>query len=278
MNTMPENTTIVALASGSGVAGIAAVRVSGPDAFAIANLVFEGPGFGPNPEAKHAVYGILKNPGGALGVENKDSYVIDQAVALPFVGPASYTGEDTVEFFCHGGQEVVKAVIKACREAGAEPAEAGEFTRRAFLNGKLSLDQAEAVADLIHAPSEHAARAAIGQLLGGLDEQLQSIEKPLLDVLAEVEGSLEFVDEEEIEVPQSEVLRVLSGSIKSLEKLVAMAPAGRLLRDGIHLVLAGEPNVGKSSLFNQMLGDDRAIVDGEAGTTRDVISARLPRA
>jgi len=273
----PENSTIVALATPAGEGGLAAIRISGPQAFQVAQRVFQGDGFGPNPEPRRAVYGILSWPDGDLSDSDKQGSPIDQVLVLPFRAPHSYTGEDTVEFFCHGGRMVAKAAVAACRAAGAEPAVAGEFTRRAFLNGKLSLDQAEAVADLIHAQSEYSARAAVRQLLGGLDQQLTAIEKPLLDLLAGIEGSLEFVDEEEISVPATEVIRVLDEAVVELDRLVEMAPAGRFLRDGIHVVLAGPPNVGKSSLFNALLEDDRALVDGEAGTTRDVISARRHR-
>jgi tRNA modification GTPase len=190
-------------------------------------------------------------------------------------GPRSYTGEDTVEFFCHGGRMAARMVVSACRTAGALPAGPGEFTRRAFLNGKVSLDQAEAVADLIHAESEAAARGAIRQLMGGMDEQLAAIESPLLSLLSRLEGSLEFVEEEEIEVPAGEVVTTVKESCRKVSELLSMAPAGRLLREGIHVVLAGPPNVGKSSLFNALLEEDLAIVDGEAGTTRDVVSARV---
>ncbi len=273
-----HNTTVVALATAAGEGGLSVVRVSGPAAFEIANSVFSADGFGKNPEPRRAVYGILSWPMTGLGVANKAGTPIDQALVLPFKAPHSYTGEDTVEFFCHGGQQVARSAIAACRAAGAEPAAAGEFTRRAFLNGKLSLDQAEAVADLIHAQSEHSARAAVRQLLGGLDGQLATIEGPLLNLLARLEGSLEFVSEEENDVPHADILGALTEAIDRLGSLVEMAPAGRLLRDGIHVVLAGAPNVGKSSLFNALLEDDRAIVDGEAGTTRDVLSGRRRRA
>ena len=269
--------TIVALATPPGEGGLAAVRISGPAAFAIAGRVFGGGSWGPEPEPWRAVYGILAWPTDCATPSERAGSPIDEVLALAFRAPHSYTGEDTVEFFCHGGRVVTGLVVAACRAAGAEPATAGEFTRRAFLNGRLSLDRAEAVADLIHAASEHSARAAVRQLLGGLDHQLAAIEAPLLELLGTIEGSLEFVDEEEISVAPDAVATVLRGAIARLDQLIEMAPAGRLLRDGIHVVLAGPPNAGKSSLFNALLEDDRAIVDDQAGTTRDVISGRVHR-
>lgn len=277
----PVTDTVVARATPEGEGGLAVVRLSGPEAMNIARRVFLGPGFGPAapapPTPRRAVYGILHAPVDLQDVEEQALDVIDEALALPMPGPNSYTGEDTVEFFCHGGRQVAAAVVRACQEAGAVAAPPGEFTRRAFLNGRLTLDQAEAVADLITAGSEQSARAAVAQLRGGLDAELGAVEWPLLDLLVRLEGSLEFSDDDGVSVPVDEVQLTLAEAVEGIDRLLALAPAGRLLREGIHIALAGAPNAGKSSLFNRLVGDDRALVDAEPGTTRDVVAASVRR-
>lgn len=277
----PVPDTVVARATPEGEGGLAVVRLSGPEAMSIARRVFLGPGFGPAapqpPTPRRAVYGILHAPVDLQDVEEQALDIIDEALALPMPGPNSYTGEDTVEFFCHGGRQVAAAVVRACQDAGAVAAPPGEFTRRAFLNGRLTLDQAEAVADLITAGSEQSARAAVAQLRGGLDAELGAVEWPLLDLLVRLEGSLEFSDDDGVPVPIAEVQLTLAEAVEGIDRLLALAPAGRLLREGIHIALAGAPNAGKSSLFNHLVGDDRALVDAEPGTTRDVVAASVRR-
>jgi tRNA modification GTPase len=267
--------TVVARATPEGEGGLAVIRLSGAQATAIAGRVFRGPPLRP----RGVVYGMLHGSPVAQDDGEQQLDAIDEVLALYLPGPRSYTGEDTVEFYCHGGRQVAALAVRACQAAGAVAAPPGEFTRRAFLCGRLTLDQAEAVADLIQAGSEQAARAAVAQLRGGLDAELGAVEWPLLDLLARLEGSLEFSDDEAQpgDVPAAEMRLVLDEAREGIDRLLDLAPAGRLLREGIHVALAGAPNAGKSSLFNRLVGSDRALVDPEPGTTRDVVTAPVRR-
>ncbi|MBM4129899.1 GTP-binding protein [bacterium] len=267
--------TIVARATPEGEGGLAVVRLSGEEAATIAGRVFRGPAL----RARGVVYGILHAPIEPHGDEGQQLDAIDEVLALYLPGPGSYTGEDTVEFFCHGGRQVAARTVRACQAAGAVAAPPGEFTRRAFLSGRLTLDQAEAVADLITAGSELAARAAVAQLRGGLDAELGAIEWPLLDLLTQLEGSGEFSDDEAggTDTPAAEMRLTLEEAREGIDRLLELAPAGRLLREGIHIALVGAPNAGKSSLFNRLVGSDRALVDPDPGTTRDIVTAQVRR-
>jgi tRNA modification GTPase len=253
--------TIVAIATPPGRGGIGVVRISGPEATRIAaELVGRSRPFTP----RHATLARLRsNCGTAPG---------DEVVVTVFSRPASYTGDDVVELSAHGSPVVLSGIVRRTIESGARLAEPGEFTLRAFLNGKRDLVQAEAVGDLIAAVTPLQARAACDQLEGTLTEAIGGIERDLFDLRARLEASLDFPDEGYHFVERAEVARALDAVIERLDRLLADAARGRLVREGAQVVIAGAPNVGKSSLFNALLNVNRAIVTSIPGTTRDLLA------
>lgn len=257
--------TIVALATTLGRSGIGVVRVSGPDALAMAAEMTgaDGASFSPNKAT-------LKKLTDAVTGE-----AIDDAVITYFKAPRSFTGEDVVEISCHGSPVVLRQVIDECLRLGARMAEAGEFSLRALANGRIDLAEAEAIRDLIDAQTSASARQAVRQLRGEFSHQLQPIKDDLLDVIVVLESALEFVEDDLPEAQTEDIKRRLSVIINSVEKMAGTFKAGKLLREGLRVALIGKPNVGKSSLFNAMLGTDRAIVTDIAGTTRDQLHERL---
>lgn len=256
--------TIAACSSGSMPCAIAIVRLSGPEAFSVLDGIFQPKTGKPvsqrKPRAMH--YGRLLA---------KDGATIDLCLAACFPGPNSYTGEDLAEIYCHGSQAVVAAMLDHCFALGAIPAPPGEFTKRAFLSGRLDLTEAEAVADLIHSQSELGAKAAVAQLEGSVGSQIKTIRENVLSLLAHFYAVCDYTDEDLDPFEYEKAIGVLTDSRNQLDTLHEGFRRGRLVRDGVPVAILGKPNAGKSSLFNALAGTDRAIVTDEAGTTRDVL-------
>ncbi len=264
----PLDDTIAAIATAAGTAGLAVVRVSGAGALACADVVFRGS------QTLATVAGHTLHHGWAVDAARDDAR-LDEVVAAVFRAPRSYTGEDTVEFSCHGGAIPARRVLAALQAAGARLAGPGEFTLRAYLHGRLDLAQAEAVADLVHAETESAGDLALAQLAGALSVRLRAIEDRLADAAAEVEARVDFAEDVGgVETPPH-VREAIAAVTRELETMLAGAAWARAVREGVRVPIMGRPNAGKSSLFNALLGEDRAIVTDEPGTTRDRVSERL---
>jgi tRNA modification GTPase len=273
MNHVRVTDTICAIATPLGVGGLGIVRLSGPDALGIIGKIFSSQRHGVTSSALERAASHTVHHGWMIDPSSGEP--VDEVLLTLMRTPHSYTREDTVEISGHGGPVVLARLLELCLSAGARLAEPGEFTKRAFLNGRLDLTQAEAVMALIHAESETAHRLALRQLRGEVAGSIRTIRDALLELLAQAEAGLDFVEQGIAEPPSDQWCGRLDSIQQQLAMLLDSARVGALLREGIHTVIAGRPNVGKSSLFNRLLRKDRAIVTPFPGTTRDLLEEML---
>ena len=256
--------TIAAAATPLGEGGIGIVRLSGPDALVIADKIFRGKrGKLIDLKTFRVRYGKIVDPG--------TEKMVDEALAIVMRGPHSYTAEDVVELQCHGGVVVVQEVLSLCLAHGAKLAEPGEFTKRAFLNGRLDLSQAEAVIDIVRSPTRLGLEVAVDQLEGSLSRRIKDLQERLYQIMVQVEASIDFPEDDLPDVEVSEIEAGILLAVKEIGELIATADDGKILREGLKTVITGKPNVGKSSLLNTLLDENRALVTDIPGTTRDTI-------
>lgn len=260
-----EKETIAAISTGMTNSGIGIVRISGEDAFNIADRIYRGKEKISKAESHTIHYGHIIDQG----------ETVDEILIMVMKGPHTFTGEDTVEINCHGGTFVVRRVLETVIKNGARPAEPGEFTKRAFLNGKMDLSQAEAVIDLINSENKYALQNSIGQLKGKIRNKIIDIRNNIIHQTAFIESALD--DPEHIEIEgYAKILRSVSEEIIfELEEMISSADSGRVIREGINTVILGKPNAGKSSLLNILAGHERAIVTDIEGTTRDILEEQI---
>lgn len=260
--------TIAAVATAMTASGIGIVRISGEEALEIAGRVYRSKGGKKDirKAASHTIhYGFIYD----------GEQLIDEVLVIIMKGPRSYTGEDTVEIDCHGGVLAMRKVLDAVIHAGARPAEPGEFTKRAFLNGRIDLSQAEAVMDVIQAQSEYALKSSMSQLKGSLLQSIQNIRSDIIYQIAYIESALDDPEHISLEGYGQELAEVVKKEKEKLERLIDSFSEGKMIREGIRTVIVGKPNAGKSSLLNCLVGEEKAIVTDIAGTTRDVLEETI---